>query len=72
MYLIERMMFVFLICKSTQTFHGIFKVDGNILYGFSDDQKEKTLPKVSPFIVWSLMLIRAKSWLQLGLGPVLP
>ena len=40
--------------KSTQDFQGVFKqfeVQSNILCWLSDGEKERTLPKVSPFIV---------------------
>ena len=70
---IERMIVCLLKYKSTQTFQGGFKqlkLLTIIVYSIRWEN-ERTLPKVSPFIVWSLLLFRAKSWLQLGLGPIL-
>ena len=42
-------------CKSTLNFQGVFRQFEVIFYvGDKMGEKEKTLPKVSPFIVWSL------------------
>ena len=51
MYVIERMMLSFWNVSQLRFSKEYFKVDGNILCGLSDGEKEKTLPKVSPFIV---------------------
>ena len=70
---IERMIVCLLKYKSTQIFQGVFKQLKLFTINVYSIRwvKEKTLPKVSPFIVWSFLLSRAKSWLYLGLGQLL-